>query len=45
MGVGIGINIGEWGAGVWKNADGAKWGGGGGGCQNSSRFRLRVGRE
>ena len=41
MGVGVGISVGEWGEGVWANAD---WGTSGEGV-NSIRFRLRVALE
>ena len=41
MGVGVGINVGEWGEGFWANADGGQSGEG----VNSIRFRLQVGRE
>ena len=42
MGVGVGINVGEWGEKVWANTDRGEVGGGG---VSSSRFRLRLGRE
>ena len=41
MGVGVGINVGEWREVVWANADGGQ----NGEKVNSIRFRLRVGRE
>ena len=42
LGVSVRITVGEWGEGVWENADRGENGGRG---VNSSRFRLRVGRE
>ena len=41
MGVGVEINVGEWGREFGQMRMRAKWGGG----FNSSRFRLRVVRE
>ena len=41
MGVGVRLNVGEWGKGVWANADERQSGKG----VNSIRFRLQAGRE